>query len=318
MTDFIREVEEEYRRDKAIEAWRKYQNWIIGAAILIVVAAGGWRFYEYQRRQAAEAAGARFEAAVQLVRENKGKEAEQAFLQIAQSGPKGYAVLARFRAAAEIAGRDPAEAVKVYEALAGDAAVNPVLQNVARLRAAMLRVDEADQAEMRQRVEGLAAPTSAFRHSARELLGLSALRAGDYEAAGRWFDMIVADPQAPQGLRERAGTMLGLVAAGAPNVGSGSAAPAKAAPADAAPATPAPTEPAPVESAPAAPAPATPAPETPAPERPAPAAETPAEPVTTPAATPRETPSDASSETPATAPAPDAALPPAGAGSIEK
>ena len=46
-------------------------------------------------------------------------------------------------------------------------------------------------------------------------MGLAALRAGDLEGAGRWFDMIVADPAAPQGLRERAGAMLGLVASGA-------------------------------------------------------------------------------------------------------
>ena len=216
MSDFIREVEEEYRRDRAIEAWRKYQNWIIAAAIIVVVAAGGWRYYEYQRRLAAEAAGARFEEAVQLVRDGKVSEAEQAFLDIAKSGPPGYAVLARFRAAGAVATRDAAEGVKIFEALASDASVNPVLQNVARLRAATLRVDAADQAEMKQRVEGLAAPTSSFRHSARELLGLSALRANDYEAAGRWFDMIVADPAAPQGLRDRASTILGIVAAGKP------------------------------------------------------------------------------------------------------
>ncbi|MDB5572379.1 MAG: hypothetical protein JWN93_3562 [Hyphomicrobiales bacterium] len=214
MSDFIREVEEEYRRDKAIEFWTKYQNWIIGAALLIVVAAGGWRYYEHQRKIAAEAAGSRFESAVQLVRDGKGKEAEDAFLDIARSGPPGYAMLARFRAAAELGAREPAEAVKIYDALAADSAVDPLLQNVARLRAAILRVDSADPAEMKQRVEPLAAPTSTFRHSARELLGLSSLRAGDFEAAGRWFDMIVADSQAPQGLRDRAGTMLGLVSAG--------------------------------------------------------------------------------------------------------
>jgi hypothetical protein len=214
MTDFIREVEEEYRRDKAIEAWKRYQNWIIGLAILIVIAAGGWRYWQSQQRVAAEAAGARFESAVQIAREGKGQDAEQAFLEIAKSGPKGYAVLARFRAAAEIAGRDRAEAVTIYDALATDPGVNAILQNVARLRSAFLLVDTADDAEMKRRIEPLAAPTSAFRHSARELLGLAALKAENYEAAGRWFDMIVADPQAPQTLRERAGTMLGLVAAG--------------------------------------------------------------------------------------------------------
>jgi hypothetical protein len=214
MTDFIREVEEEYRRDKAIEFWKRYQNWIIGLAILIVVAAGVWRYTQSQQKAAQEAAGARFETAVQMAREGKGQEAEQSFLEIARSGPKGYAVLARFRAAAEIAGRNQAEAVTVYDALSVDPGVNPVLQNVARLRSAFLLVDTVDDAEMKRRIEPLAAPTSAFRHSVRELLGLAALKAGDFEAAGRWFDMIVADPQAPQGLRERAGTMLGLVAAG--------------------------------------------------------------------------------------------------------
>jgi hypothetical protein len=214
MTDFIREVEEEYRRDKAIEFWKRYQNWIIALAILIVVGAGGWRYMQAQEKAAQEAAGANFEAAVQMGREGKAQDAEQAFLEIARSGPKGYAVLARFRAAAEIADRSQAEAVTIYDALSIDPGVNPVLQNVARLRSAFLLVDTADDAEMKRRIEPLAAPTSAFRHSARELLGLAAIRAGDFEAAGRWFDMIVADPQAPQGLRERAGTMLGLVAAG--------------------------------------------------------------------------------------------------------
>jgi hypothetical protein len=214
MTDFIREVEEEYRRDKAIEAWNRYQNWIIAAAILIVLAVGAWRFWETRQKQAAEAAGARFETAIQLAREGKPQEAEAAFLEIARSGPPGYVALARFRAAHEIAGRNGAEAVTIYDALAADAALNPVLQNVARLRAAFLRVDEAGPEEMKRRIEALAAPGSAFRHSARELLGLAALKADDFEGAGRWFEMIVADPQAPQGLRERAGTMLGIVAAG--------------------------------------------------------------------------------------------------------
>lgn len=214
MTDFIREVEEEYRRDKAIEAWKRYQNWIIALAILIIVAAGGWRFYQSQQKAAAEAAGSRFESAVQLAREGKAQDAEQAFLEIARTGPRGYAVLSRFRAAAEIAERNRAEAVTIYDALATDPGVPAVMQNVARLRSAFLLVDTADDAEMKKRIEPLAAPASAFRHSARELLGLAALKAGDYEAAGRWFDMIVADPQAPQSLRERASTLLGLVAAG--------------------------------------------------------------------------------------------------------
>jgi hypothetical protein len=42
------------------------------------------------------------------------------------------------------------------------------------------------------------------------------LKAGDYDSAGRWLDEIVADPQAPSGLRSRAEAFLGFVRAGKP------------------------------------------------------------------------------------------------------
>ena len=105
--------------------------------------------------------------------------------------------------------------MQIYDAIAADAAVDPLLQQAAKLRAAYLRIDDADQAEIKQRIEPLAAPTSPFRHTARELLGLAALKAGDMPGAGRWLDMVVADPQTPQSTRDRAQTLLGLVASGA-------------------------------------------------------------------------------------------------------
>jgi hypothetical protein len=87
------------------------------------------------------------------------------------------------------------------------------MQDVARLRAAMLRIDQADGAELKRRLEPLAQTGAPFRNSARELLAYAALKAQDYEAAGRWLDQIVVDLQAPAGLRQRAETLLGLVAA---------------------------------------------------------------------------------------------------------
>jgi hypothetical protein len=49
MSDIFREVDEDVRRDKAAEFWKKYQNYIIAGAALIVLAAAGWRFYENRR-----------------------------------------------------------------------------------------------------------------------------------------------------------------------------------------------------------------------------------------------------------------------------
>lgn len=214
MADIFREVDEEVRRDKAVEFWSRYQTQFILLAALIVAAAGGWRYYQNQQRVAAESAGARYEAALQLAREGKSAEADGAFQEIIRQGPAGYGLLARFRGAAEIALTDKPKAVAIYDSLAGDGNLDTLSRDVARLRAAMLRLDEADMAEIRQRLEPLAMTGQTFRHSARELLAYAALKAGDMEAAGKYFDAIVIDSQSPQGIRQRAEALLGLVSAG--------------------------------------------------------------------------------------------------------
>ena len=44
---FIREVEEELRSDRLKKVWNQFGAFIIGAAIVIVVATAAWRGSEY-------------------------------------------------------------------------------------------------------------------------------------------------------------------------------------------------------------------------------------------------------------------------------
>ena len=217
MSDIFKEVDEEVRRDRAIEFWSKYQGYLIAAALLVVAAAGGWRYNENRKRALAEDAGARYEAALQLARESKPAEADGAFQEIIKQSPAGYVLLARFRGAAEVATTDKDKAVAIYDGLVNDDSVDALLRDIARLRAAMLRIDDADPAEVKRRLEPLAAPGQPFRNSARELLAFAAFKTGDLEAAGRWLDAIVVDSLAPQTIRQRAEALLGLVSAGKTN-----------------------------------------------------------------------------------------------------
>ena len=214
MSDIFKEVDEEVRRDQALAFWNKYQNQFIALGLIVVAAAGGWRWYQNQQRAAAEAAGARYEAALQLSRDGKASDADAALQEIIKQGPAGYALLARFRGASELAATDKAKAVSIYDGLANDNAVAAPMRDVARLRAAMLRVDEADAAEIKNRLEALAAPGAPFRNTARELLAFAAFKANDFEAAAKWLDAIVVDAQAPQSIRARAEALLGLVSGG--------------------------------------------------------------------------------------------------------
>lgn len=214
MTDIFREIEEDLRRDRLTALWTRHGNTIVVAAALVVLAVAGWRYWTHVQEQRAGAAGARFEEAVGLSRDGKSGEAEKVLQGLLSDAPAGYRTLARLRLAAEAGKSDAKAGATAFEALASDPSVQQPLQELARLRAAMLRLDTADPKEIAAKVEGLAQAGNPWRNSARELLGLAAMKAGDYDAAGRWFDRIVVDPEAPSSLRQRAQLYLALVRAG--------------------------------------------------------------------------------------------------------
>jgi hypothetical protein len=214
MSDFFREVDEEVRRDRIFQVWRRYSGWIIGAALLLVIGVAGWRFNEYRVQKAAEAASARLDAALKAAREDRGEDAEKDLAAIIKDAPAGYQLIARFRLAAATGKRDTGEGARLFDAIGADAAVDPALRDLAKLRAAMLRIDDTDYAALRGSLEPLAVPAAPWRHTARELLGVSALKSGDLSAAARWFDQIASDRETPAALRQRADRYMALVTAG--------------------------------------------------------------------------------------------------------
>ncbi|MHC2280635.1 hypothetical protein ACVME8_007278 [Bradyrhizobium diazoefficiens] len=211
MSELFDEVDEEVRREQLKKLWEKYSIYFIALMVLIVAAVGGWRGYQYLEAKKAAEAGAAFEKAVELSEQDKHAEAETAFTELAARAPSGYRTLARLRAAAEAAGRDPKAAAKMYDDIAADRGVGGEWQDLAKIRAAGLLVDSASYADMQQRLEASATPKSTFRHSARELLALSAWRNNDTTAARKWLDAIAEDGETPPGLRSRAEALQALL-----------------------------------------------------------------------------------------------------------
>lgn len=234
----IRQVDEEVRREQLQKLWEKYSGLFIGGAVAIVVGVGGFKWYEARQLAAAESAGVRFESASQLAQSGKAEEARKAFEEIAKSGPKGYASLARLRVAGALAqaGKE-AEALAAYEALGKDGAADPMLRDFARLQAASLSLQQASWTDMKNRLNDLTADTSAWRFSARELLGLAAWKGGMLDEARKAYEQLLGDRKVPQTIAERARVMMGqIVAAELAKAGGPGSAPsrAEAAPAGAA------------------------------------------------------------------------------------
>lgn len=211
MSDILREVDEELRRERYQKLWERYGIYLVGAALVLVVAVAGWRGWEWYQAREASIAGARFETALVLDAAGKQSEAEEILTALAKSAPRGYRTLARFRIAAELSKRDRSAGAAAYDVLADDTSVESSFRDLARVRAALALVDTASASEIARRVDPLIAGNSAFKASAREILALSRFRAGERDAARRLFVEIVADPETPPSLRSRAQLMLALL-----------------------------------------------------------------------------------------------------------
>jgi hypothetical protein len=211
VSELFDEVDEDVRRDQLKQLWDRYSIYIVAGALLIIAAVGGWRGYQYLEGKKATEAGAAFDKAVELSEQNKHPEAEAAFTNLAANAPSGYRVLARLRAAAEAANRDPRAAAKLYDDISADRSVGAPERDLAKVRAAGLLLETSSYPNMLQRLESATVPEATFRHTARELLALSAWRANDMAAARRWLDLIANDDETPPSLRSRAEALQALL-----------------------------------------------------------------------------------------------------------
>jgi hypothetical protein len=109
---------------------------------------------------------------------------------------------------------DPRGAAAAFDAVAGDATVDPLLRDGARLRAALLRLDmPAEATKGEADLTTLASGDGPFRRLARLDLAAAALARGEYDDAAKQLDLVLGDPEVSVDERQLASRWLGLVAA---------------------------------------------------------------------------------------------------------
>ena len=210
---FIREVNEELRSDQMKALWRQYGLLIAIVAVAIIIGTAGYRGYQYWSDTKASASGDEFLSAMKLASEGKTDDALAAFQKLEKDGFGNYPVLARMRAATLLSEKDPKGAVQAFDTIGKDTSEPDAIRNVAKLRAAWLMIDDAKYDAVAAEVEELTDAQNAMRHSAREVLGLSAFKNGNFKQAKDWFQAIANDQATPVNVGHRAQIMLDLIAA---------------------------------------------------------------------------------------------------------
>ncbi len=113
-------------------------------------------------------------------------KADDGLKQLATVSHAGYAHLARLREAGILASQGKAdEAVKAYDAVAADAATDPTLRDLAKVRAAYVLAESQTPDQLTARIGGFDSVGNPWRHAAREIIAIAAWRVKDYTLAGQ-------------------------------------------------------------------------------------------------------------------------------------
>lgn len=212
MPDLVDEVDEELRAERAQRFAQRFGGALAGVALVVLAGVGGWEGWKWWEARQAGIAAARFlDAAEAASAENADLAAvAQRFGTVAAEAPAGYRTLARLREASLLAEAGNREAaLAAWDALSQDAGAEGLYRDLATLMWALHSVDTAEPGSVEARLLPLATDDAPWRASAREVLALLAIRRGNTEQARRSLEAILSDAAAPQGVRDRAGRLLG-------------------------------------------------------------------------------------------------------------
>ena len=213
MSDIFREIEEDLRRERLIEIWKRYGSHIlVGAGAVLIIAAVVVFWLNYQASQRARQSDA-FLAALQAADSGDAPETLlQRFRDIADEGGEGYRVLAQLNQASLLAkSGDTDAASRIYDDVASRSANDQLLRDLARIKSAQLLVDKVSPDDLRARLVGVLDPDNPWRLAARDTLAVAHFNAGNLDAARREYELIALDPMTPPNMRVRANQMLAVL-----------------------------------------------------------------------------------------------------------
>jgi hypothetical protein len=201
---FVREVDENLRRDRARDFGKKYAGWLIAAVLLFLAASGGWIYWQdYRTKQSEQAVDQLAQIYTAL---GKGQVPNAAARLEVLSKDRGKAVRASAmfgRAALAVQQDDTKLAIAKFREIAADDSLPAPFRDLAVIRQTALEFDALKPEQVIARLEPLAKPDNPWFGSAGEMTAMALMKQGKPAEAGRLFAAIAKNDQVPEQVRAR-------------------------------------------------------------------------------------------------------------------
>jgi hypothetical protein len=209
---FVREVDENLRRDQARDFLKKNGPWIVGALLLFLAAIAGWLYWQDRQQRQAGDETERLNTAMSQIGTGQTAEAEKQLGALAQSSAEGVSAAARLTdAAIALEQSDRKTAIDRYRSVMDDKGLAKPYRDLATVRLTALEFDQMKPADIIARLKPLAEAGNPWFGSAGELTAMAMLKQGRKDEAGRLFAAMAADNQVPESIRSRAVQIAGTL-----------------------------------------------------------------------------------------------------------
>ena len=211
----LQEVDEAVRKDRLDTIMQRYGRWIIGGVLALLIAFGGYLYWDHRQDAARGEEGEELIAALDKLGANQPRAAASELQAIAAEGSPVYRAAALMQQAnIKAEAGDLKAAAALMAKVVADAEIDRSLRDVALIRQTAFEYDrlkpETVIARMKPFVDAKD-PASSWFASAAELSAGAHYRLGQLDQAGALYGRIAKLPDLPKSLQSRSVQMAGML-----------------------------------------------------------------------------------------------------------
>jgi hypothetical protein len=202
---FLREVDDELRRDELQSFWKRWGRWLVGGVVGGLALFAGYLWWEDDKVAKAGLDGEQLSQALDTLATSDTPEAEAQLKKLTTAKNSGYRATAKMSLAALALQRgNSAAAIKGFAEIAADESLAQPWRDLALVRQTTTEFDTLKPDAVITRLKPLAVSGNAWFGSAGEMVALSYIKLGKSELAAKIFGDIAKDESVPETLRSRA------------------------------------------------------------------------------------------------------------------
>ena len=209
---FLREVDENLRRDQLRDMGKRYGPLIVGAIVLFLAAVGGWLYWQDRQAKQAQKDSETLSAIYADIAAQNVATVPQRLKPLEDSSNDIVSATARLaQAAVALEKNDRQTALAQFKDVAADKGLPKPYRDLATVRAVALEFDSLKPEQVIERLQPLTKAGEPWFGSAGELTAMAYLKQGQKAKAAKLFADIAADQEVPPTIRTRAVQVAGTL-----------------------------------------------------------------------------------------------------------